>query len=68
MRAGALGRMPILSAEVDRIEALMSPAMGQSPAVIAIQMDRTMHALAAILAIVRVQQIALPLSPGDANC
>jgi len=51
-------------AEVDRIEALMSPAMGQSPAVIAIQMDRTMHALAAILAIVRVQQIALPLSLG----
>jgi len=50
-------------AEVDRIEALLSPAVGQAPAVIAIQVDRTMHALAAVLAIVRLQQIALPLSP-----
>ena len=49
--------------EVDRIEALLSPAMGQAPAVIAIQMAGTMHALAAVLAIVRLKQIALSLSP-----
>ena len=49
-------------AEVDRIEALLSPVMGQAPAVIAIQMAGTMHALAAVLAIVRLKQVALPLS------
>jgi acyl-CoA synthetase (AMP-forming)/AMP-acid ligase II len=49
-------------AEVDRMEALLSPAMGQAPAVIGIQMAGTMHALAAILAIVRLKQVALPLS------
>ena len=49
-------------AEVDRIEALLSPAMGQAPAVIAIQTAGTMHALAAVLAIVRLKQVALPLS------
>lgn len=49
-------------AEVDRIETLLSPAMGQAPAVIAIQMAGTMHALAAVLAIVRLKQVALPLS------
>ncbi|MFT5622665.1 MAG: acyl-CoA synthetase (AMP-forming)/AMP-acid ligase II [Bacteroidia bacterium] len=49
--------------EVDRMEALLSPAMGQAPAVIAIQMAGTMHALAAVLAIVRLKQIALSLSP-----
>ena len=49
-------------AEVDRIETLLSPAMGQAPAVIAIQTAGTMHALAAVLAIVRLKQVALPLS------
>lgn len=49
--------------EVDRLEALLSPAVGTVPAVIAIQMDRTLEALAAILAIVRLKQIALPQSP-----
>jgi acyl-coenzyme A synthetase/AMP-(fatty) acid ligase len=49
-------------AEVDRIEALLSPVMGQAPAVIAIQTAGTMHALAAVLAIVRLKQVALPQS------
>lgn len=49
-------------AEVGRIEALLSPAMGQAPAVIAIQTAGTMHVLAAVLAIVRLKQVALPQS------
>lgn len=49
--------------EVDRLEALLSPAVGTVPAVISIQVDETLEALAAILAIVRLKQIALPLSP-----
>ncbi len=50
-------------AEVDRLEGLLSPAVGSVPAVIAIQMDGTMKALASVLAIVRLKQVALPLSP-----
>ena len=50
-------------AEVDRLEVLLSPTIGKAPVVIAIQMDQTMNALAAVLAIVRLKQVALPLSP-----
>jgi acyl-CoA synthetase (AMP-forming)/AMP-acid ligase II len=50
-------------AEVDRLESLLSPSMGAVPAVIAIQMAGTLEALAAVLAIVRLKQVALPLSP-----
>lgn len=52
-----------LVTEVDRLEVLLSPAVGSVPAVIAIQMASTLHALAAVLAIVRLKQVALPLSP-----
>ncbi|MDG1241482.1 MAG: fatty acid--CoA ligase family protein [Opitutae bacterium] len=49
-------------AEVDRMETLLSSTRGQAPEVIAIQMDLTIRTLAAVLAIVRLKQIALPLS------
>jgi acyl-CoA synthetase (AMP-forming)/AMP-acid ligase II len=49
--------------EVDRLEQLLSPAVASKPAVIAIRMASTMEALAAIFAIRRLKQVALPLSP-----
>lgn len=51
------------SAEVDRLEALMASTGGAVPAVIAIQMTGTLEAIAAVFAIARLKQIALPLSP-----
>ena len=62
MRAGALGRMPILSPRWIELRRCCLLRWAKSPAVIAIQMAGTMHALAAILAIVRLKQVALPLS------
>ena len=50
-------------AEVDRLAVLMSPVVGAEPAVVAIQMVGTLEAIAAVFAIARLKQIALPLSP-----
>lgn len=50
-------------AEVDRLEALMASVVSDEPAVIAIQMVGTLEAIAAVFAIARLKQIALPLSP-----
>jgi acyl-coenzyme A synthetase/AMP-(fatty) acid ligase len=52
-----------LASEVDRFEALLSPVLDSAPAVIALRMAGTLEALAAIFAIARLKQIALPLSP-----
>ena len=51
-----------LASEVDRFEALLCPTVGSEPVVIAIRMAGTMEALAAIFAIRRLKQVALPLS------
>jgi len=50
-------------AEVDRLEGLIEPLLSEPPAVIAIQMESIFEALAAVFAIARCKQIALPLSP-----
>lgn len=50
-------------AEVDRLEGLIEPLLSGPPAVIAVQMKSTFEALAAMIAIARCKQIALPLSP-----
>ena len=52
-----------LAREVDRFEAMLSPEMDSAPAVIALRMAGSLEALAAIFAIGRLKQIALPLSP-----
>ena len=51
-----------LASEVDRFEAMLSSELNSVPAVIALRMNGTLEALAAIFAIRRLKQIALPLS------
>lgn len=48
--------------EVDRFEAMLLPELDLVPRVFALRMNRSLEALAAIFAIRRLRQIALPLS------
>ncbi|MEN8662352.1 MAG: class I adenylate-forming enzyme family protein [Lentimonas sp.] len=49
--------------EIDRFAALLAQTVGSVPTVIAIQLSGTTSALAAVFAVARLKQIALPLSP-----
>jgi len=61
--AGRLWTYSDFLAEVDRFTELLAPAVGSKPVVIAIHMQGTLLALAAMLAVARLKQVALPLSP-----
>jgi len=50
------------ASEIERFETVISPTVGSEPVVIAVRMAGTMEALAAVFAIDRLKQVALPLS------
>ncbi|MGJ8641131.1 MAG: ANL family adenylate-forming protein [Opitutaceae bacterium] len=47
---------------IDRYAELVQPCVGDRPAVIAVQLENTLDAIAALLAIARLQQVVLPLA------